>query len=112
MSALNGVGIYKGSVIANDADKKRAMMLTHQLLRSGTLGMTVVNHPAQFFPNLKYPDSQDIIKFDRILADVPCSGDGATRKIPNKWFDWTTDEALSLHPLQLNILIRSINLCK
>jgi multisite-specific tRNA:(cytosine-C5)-methyltransferase len=37
--------------------------------------------------------------FDKILADVPCTGDGATRKIPEKWTTWTTADGMVLHPL-------------
>lgn len=52
--------------------------------------MVVLNHAAQYFPTLFYKNPQDQAKkydhkfyFDKILADVPCSGDGATRKIPD-----------------------------
>jgi len=37
--------------------------------------------------------------FDKILADVPCSGDGAIRKIPKKWRHFTTKDGVALHPL-------------
>lgn len=43
---------------------------------------------------------------------MPCSGDGATRKIPIKWAKWHTSDGVSLHPLQLSILMKSINLLK
>lgn len=42
----------KGGVVANDADYSRAQMLIHQLHRSGTTGMAVINHPGQFMPEL------------------------------------------------------------
>lgn len=67
-----------GLVVANDFDKNRAYMLIHQLHRSNTSCMLVVNHAAQVFPNI-----QDF-KFDRVLCDVPCTGDGAIRKLPMK----------------------------
>lgn len=44
--------LAKGGVIANDADYSRAQMLIHQLHRSGTTGMAVINHPGQFMPEL------------------------------------------------------------
>lgn len=43
-------GLKKGCVIANDADYSRAQMLIHQINRSGTAGMAVINHPGQFLP--------------------------------------------------------------
>jgi multisite-specific tRNA:(cytosine-C5)-methyltransferase len=86
-------------------------MLIHQVQRSGTAGMAVINHNGQFLPQL-YDEHKQKILFDKILADVPCSGDGATRKLPNKWSDWHSNDAAVLHPLQLNILMRGINLLK
>jgi 16S rRNA C967 or C1407 C5-methylase (RsmB/RsmF family) len=48
--------------------------------------------------------------FDRVLCDVPCSSDAAIRKIPQKWENWCLNDGQSLHPLQLRILIRGLNL--
>ena len=51
---------------------------------------------AQNFPTLftlvEKGNKEDNKKFyfDKILADVPCSGDGAIRKIPLRWADWST----------------------
>ena len=67
----------KGLVVANDVDTNRAYMLIHQLHRSNTSSMVVVNHQAQNFPRIDF-------EFDKILCDVPCSGDGAIRKLPIK----------------------------
>jgi 16S rRNA C967 or C1407 C5-methylase (RsmB/RsmF family) len=41
--------------------------------------------------------------FDRVLADVPCSGDGTLRKAPHLAASWDNRHALSLHALQLDI---------
>ena len=110
-----GKALRKGCVIANDADYSRAQMLIHQINRSGTAGMAVINHPGQFLPELyshKVNHIKQKFQFDKILCDVPCSGDGATRKIPLKWTHWHTKDGLTLHPLQLSILMKSINLLK
>jgi len=50
--------------------------------------------------------------FDRILCDVPCSSDAAIRKIPQKWSSWSPRESQTLHPLQIKILQRGLELLK
>ena len=44
---------------------------------------------------------QGCLAFDRILCDVPCSGDGTMRKAPDIWRRWTATNGNSLHPLQV-----------
>ena len=41
------------------------------------------------------------MRFDRILCDVPCSGDGTLRKSPDIWRRWTATNGNGLHPLQV-----------
>ena len=93
----------KGFVVANDADPKRAFMLTHQMNRLNTANIVITNHQAQLFPELKYkdckPGEDTRVRFDRIVCDVPCSSDAAIRKIPTKWAKWNTKDSQSLHPL-------------
>lgn len=105
-----------GFVVANDADAKRSHMLVHQLKRLNSANLMVVNHDAQFFPRIKtVPGSDkkvDLLKFDRILCDVPCSGDGTMRKNVNVWKDWNTQSGLGLHQVQFNILNRGLHLLK
>ncbi|SCU91334.1 LADA_0F09340g1_1 [Lachancea dasiensis] len=102
-----------GYVVANDADHRRSHMLVHQLKRLNSANLMVVNHDAQFFPRIKTDkDSNQFLKFDRVLCDVPCSGDGTMRKNVNVWRDWGTGSGLGLHTVQLNILKRGLNLLK
>lgn len=102
-----------GFVVANDADARRSHMLVHQLKRLNSANLMVVNHDAQFFPRVKLDnDSNQFLKFDRVLCDVPCSGDGTMRKNVNVWRDWGTASGLGLHTVQLNILKRGLNLLK
>lgn len=97
-----------GFVVANDSDYKRAHMLVHQVKRLNSPNMIVVNHDAQLFPKTRL--GGDFVKFDRILADVPCSGDGTMRKNVQIWNKWQLGDGLGLNPLQYKILQRGIDL--
>jgi multisite-specific tRNA:(cytosine-C5)-methyltransferase len=114
-------GRSTGLVIANDADYKRAYMLIHQTKRLNSPNLIVTNHDATLFPSLRLPSLPGLpgerpksryLKFDRILADVPCSGDGTCRKNPNVWKDWTPQNALGLHNTQVRILVRGLQMLK
>ncbi|KAG5189283.1 S-adenosyl-L-methionine-dependent methyltransferase, partial [Tribonema minus] len=106
----------EGLVIANDANRDRAYLLAHQCRRTAAPCLCVTWCAAQLFPTLG-PDAGgkgtvDKGIFDRVLADVPCSGDGTARKAPNIWRMWSTHGPLTLHPLQLSIAARGAALLK
>lgn len=108
-------GRATGLLIANDADYKRGHMLVHQLKRLSCPNLIVSNHDATQFPSIKLPSDSKrpvYLKFDRILADVPCSGDGTLRKNANLWKDWQPGNALGLHLTQIRILVRALQLLK
>ncbi|KAG6036508.1 hypothetical protein E4U41_005639 [Claviceps citrina] len=110
-------GRATGLLIANDSDYKRGHMLVHQLKRLSSPNLIVTNHDATQFPSLKLPSADPnakptYLKFDRILADVPCSGDGTLRKNANLWKDWQPGNALGLHATQIRILVRALQLLK
>ena len=63
----------------------------------------VVSH---FGEDLPFPDNF----FDRVLCDVPCSGDGTIRKSPN--MKWRSARSVPLHCIQvgpLTILTRLLS---
>ena len=112
----------KGGIIANDVEFKRAYILAHQLQRLNLAGVGVVNHAGQFLPTI-FEHEMDAngqllvnkkkpILFDKILVDAPCSGDGAIRKLPQRWKMWKPIDGIHLHMLQVKILQRAINLAK
>lgn len=108
-------GEPRGVVVANDADTQRCNMLAHQAQRMRSPALIVTNHEAQSFPLLwdLDPESSDInVKFDRILADVPCSGDGTIRKQPDIYRRWSVNNGNGLHMLQLRIALRGCQLLK
>jgi multisite-specific tRNA:(cytosine-C5)-methyltransferase len=108
-------GRSTGLLIANDTDYKRAGMLVHQVKRLNFPNLIVTQHDASIFPSIELPSSsqkKNYLKYDRILADVPCAGDGTARKNPNVWQKWTPKDALGLHNLQLRILFRGLQMLK
>lgn len=104
-----------GLVVGNDANYKRAYMLVHQVSRLASPCFLALNHEGQNIPNLfKRIDSGEIERmlFDRILCDVPCSGDGTIRKNPDIWVKWTPQASIGLHRVQLQIAQRALCLLK
>ncbi|CAM9017437.1 unnamed protein product [Wickerhamomyces anomalus] len=108
IESLHSVDDPTGFVVANDSDFKRAHMLIHQIKRLNSPNLLVVNHDAQFFPKTKL--NGEFMKFDRILCDVPCSGDGTIRKNAQIWNKWSIGDGIGLHLLQYRILQRGIDL--
>lgn len=106
-----------GMIIANDSDQKRAYMLVHQATRLPSPNLCVINLDASALPRVQVPlksadPSSSIVtkdlRYDRILGDVPCSGDGTLRKNVNIWKDWNLNNGMGLHALQLRILLKGL----
>lgn len=50
--------------------------------------------------------------FDRVLCDVPCSGDATARKAPGVLQRWGPEAGARLHRKQLSILLRGLHLLR
>ncbi|CAK9821004.1 tRNA (cytosine(34)-C(5))-methyltransferase [Anthophora plagiata] len=103
----------EGFVIANDLDNNRCYMLVHQAKRLNSPIILITNHDASVLPNFTVtkPDgTKEDLKFDRILADVPCSGDGTMRKNPDIWCKWSPANGNNLHGVQYRIARRGLEL--
>lgn len=114
MEALvSGTSEAGGFVVANDANEKRGYLLVHQLQRLGLDNFVVTCHEGQDFPGM-YDNStlQRTNVFDRVLCDVPCSGDGTIRKNRNLWGRWAPGSALTLHPTQIDLGLRAAALLR
>lgn len=110
------VSFGDGLVVANDVDNKRCYMLVHQASRLNSPNCVIINEDASRLPKMKAscPETGDSVelKFDRILCDAPCSGDGTVRKNPDVWRKWTIGNGNNLHGLQCKILRRGVELLK
>ncbi|ESQ53256.1 hypothetical protein EUTSA_v10024482mg [Eutrema salsugineum] len=112
-----------GMVVANDVDYKRSNLLIHQTKRTCTTNLMVTNNEGQHFPSCNskrtlsiaseiYHHTIDQLLFDRVLCDVPCSGDGTLRKAPDIWRRWNSGSGNGLHSLQVVLAMRGLSLLK
>ncbi|KAF9226412.1 S-adenosyl-L-methionine-dependent methyltransferase [Gyrodon lividus] len=111
--------IPPGLLIANDSDARRSHLLIHQSARLPSPAFMVTNLDASIYPVLRSgtTDQRRLIKktpsqllFDRILCDVPCSGDGTLRKNIGIWKRWQPMDGNGLHGLQVRILQRAMRM--
>ncbi|KAI9458864.1 S-adenosyl-L-methionine-dependent methyltransferase [Lactarius psammicola] len=114
-----------GLLVANDSDYRRTQLLIHQTARLPSPAFIVTNADASIFPTLFLPrentmDSESSgrktrpspLLFDRILCDVPCSGDGTIRKNVGIWKKWSPQDGNGIHALQLRILQRAMRMLR
>lgn len=100
-------------VIANDFKVQRCDLLIHNTKRMCTANLIVTNHEAQNFPSCSLAmdhGKPQGLEFDRVLCDVPCSGDGTIRKGHDMWRKWNSSTGNEIHLLQVNIAMRGKDL--
>ncbi len=98
-----------GTIIANDRDIGRMIVLASNAERCGCTNLIITKNDAvQFCQKLKKAD----IKFDKILLDVPCSGEGTIRSSPKTFLIWNIKMIEKLGRIQKKIASSAINLLK
>lgn len=103
----------EGFVVANDADPKRIQTLINRLCRSTSPNLIVTNCTAlELYKKYKKRISNKEFLFDRVVCDVPCSGDGTFRKQNHLWRLFKPRQGLDIHPLQLSIAINAMKLLR
>lgn len=78
-SAMQGEGI----LVCNEIHPARAQILSENIERMGISNAIVMNESPQVLAE-HFP-----CRFDRILVDAPCSGEGMFRKNPKACEEWT-----------------------
>lgn len=90
----------KGTIIANDKDISRISILSANLEKCGCSNVIVTRHDAvQLCEKLKKLN----MKFDKILVDVPCSGEGNLRSSPKTLLTWNIKVIQRLSRIQRKI---------
>jgi 16S rRNA C967 or C1407 C5-methylase (RsmB/RsmF family) len=93
-----------GLMVANDLYATRHTALGHTLSRLGVLNSLITGYQAQQFP-MKH-------RFDYVLADVPCSGEGRFRKTRADAAFREYKGRDKLNQVQRSILLRGFDLLK
>jgi len=106
-----------GFVIANDPDYKRGFTLSTNIQRLTLPNFMIIGRMGQCIPNILIEQKDKsgpprTLMFDRILCDVPCSGDGTIRKNPDIWMTWTRNDGNCQHKTQLDIGKRACQMLK
>ncbi len=84
-------------VLSNEPIRQRASILAENVSKWGSKCMRVIsNYPEQI--------SKSKMKFDVILCDVPCSGEGMFRKDPQAVREWSVQNVEKCRMLQRDIV--------
>ncbi len=85
------------TLMCNDPVGSRAQILTENVQKCGPPEVIVTNnYPADY--------RRAGLKFDIILCDVPCSGEGMFRKNPNAVGEWSVENVENCRRLQRDIV--------
>lgn len=93
-----------GLIVANELYSTRHIALAATLDRLGVLNTIITRYQAQQFPLRQ--------KFDCVLADVPCSGEGRYRRLPMVRAHHEGAGMARLQELQKKIILRGFDLLK
>jgi NOL1/NOP2/sun family putative RNA methylase len=98
-----------GTIIANDLNIPRIQILASNLERCGVTNTVITRTDGVFLcqklKSLNY-------KFDKILIDAPCSGEGTLRSTPKTALMWNPHTIHSLSKLQKKLVRATIEILK
>ncbi len=94
-----------GTIIANDRNAMRTRATRGVLDRMGIINTTITTSDASNLPD-------EVGRFDRVLADVPCTCEATTRKHVDALLQSGREASLRFHRRQSAILRKAIQLCR
>lgn len=139
---MSSSAAYDGCVIANEADMHRAKLLAARLSRykSSNPSLTITSVPGECFALSALPTNiinnncssnsnnnyinnssnnlglhvafANMMRFDKILVDAPCSGEGQLGKDHQQWRLWHPRRSFHFVTTQLNLLSTAIRCCE
>lgn len=93
----------RGLLVANDPANTRVASLRSNCERAGAINVVVTRYDGRRFSSQK---------FDRVLVDAPCTGQGMARKDLSVLDRWSLKRSLGLQRLQRALLKRATELVK
>ncbi|VVB77692.1 tRNA (cytosine(49)-C(5))-methyltransferase [uncultured archaeon] len=100
-----------GTIIANDLNIGRISILSANLERFGITNTIVTRHDGLDLCS-KLQKSRTKIKFDKILVDAPCSGEGNIRCSPRTYLEWSEGLIRNLGNRQKKLASAAVELLK
>lgn len=101
----------KGTIIANDLNIGRISILSANLERTSVTNTILTRHDGlELCAKLKR--SKTRIKFDKILVDAPCSGEGNIRCSPRTYQEWSEGLVENLGRRQKKLASTALELLK
>lgn len=98
-----------GTLIANDLKLDRIKILSSTLERTGVTNAIITKQEGSYLcESLK----KEGIKFDRILVDAPCSGEGTLRSSPKTFLIWNVNVVKSLSKQQKRLIANALTCLK
>jgi len=101
----------KGTIIANDLNIGRIAILSANLERFSICNSIVTRHDGLDLC-AKLKKSKTKLRFDKILVDAPCSGEGNIRCSPRTFLDWSENLLESLGRKQKKLASAALELLK
>jgi len=99
-----------GTIMANEVSMGRIGILNSNLERCGVMNTIVTRKEGVAFCNVLAKKSQ--VKFDKILVDAPCSGEGTLRKSPKTFLMWNENMIKKIAATQRRLAGAAIGLLK
>jgi len=96
----------RGLIIANDANRGRIPPLRTKLQDWGAMNAAIANYPGEQFGSW-FPET-----FDKVLLDVPCSGESLRTAERRKMQPVSDNERQALHRQQVDLLISAFRALK
>jgi len=98
-----------GTVIANEISMGRLKILASNLERCGVTNTIITRKDGvAFCKRIKKFNPE--LKFDKILVDAPCSGEGTLRSSPRTYSMWNIKSVKSLSRLQKQLLKEALEI--